>query len=116
MAMEQIYEGAIKDPTQQPKKLLRKAYDGTVIAMTYAEILLNRAIKDFGTQQLVSYPDTAYQLPVITCLSGEKVTKLGELVPILNRMRTQVRTELTFDNARLWGESTLYAAEIIEND
>jgi len=114
MSMEQIYEGAITDPTKQPKKLLRKAYDGTIIAMTYAEILLNRAIKDFGTEQLISYPDTAYHLPVIECLSGEKVTQLGELVPILNRMRTQVRTELTFENSRLWGESVLYAAEIIE--
>lgn len=114
MSMEEIYADAIKDPSIQPKKLLRKAYDGTIIAMSYAEILLNRAIKDFGTEQLVGYPDTAYHLPVITCLSGEKVTKLGELVPILNRMRNQVRTELNFDNARLWGESTLYAAEVIE--
>ncbi|KJR48033.1 CO dehydrogenase/acetyl-CoA synthase, acetyl-CoA synthase subunit [Desulfosporosinus sp. I2] len=114
MSMEQIYEGAIKDPSIQPKKLLRKALDGTIIAMTYAEILLNRALKDFGSEQVIGYPDTAYHLPVITCLSGEKVTKLGELVPILNRMRTQIRTELTFDNARLWGESVLYAAEIIE--
>ncbi|HWQ43931.1 MAG TPA: acetyl-CoA decarbonylase/synthase complex subunit alpha/beta [Desulfosporosinus sp.] len=114
MSMEDIYEGAIKDPTQQPKKLLRKAYDGTVIAMTYAEILLNRAMKDFGPEQLISYPDTAYHLPVIECLSGEKVTQLGELVPILNRLRTQVTTEMTFANARLWGEATLYAAEIIE--
>ncbi|HWQ41747.1 MAG TPA: acetyl-CoA decarbonylase/synthase complex subunit alpha/beta [Desulfosporosinus sp.] len=114
MSMEQIYEDAIKDPSQEPKKLLRKAYDGTVIAMTYAEILLNRAIKDYGTEQAISYPDTAYHLPVIECLSGEKVTQLGELVPILNRLRTQVTTEMTFANARLWGEAVLYAAEIIE--
>lgn len=110
MSVEQINEGAIKEP----KKLLRKAFDGTIIAMSYAEILLNRAIKDFGTEQIVGYPDTAYHLPVITCLSGEKVTKLGELVPILNRMRNQVCTELTVENSKLWGESVLYAAEIIE--
>ncbi|KLU58911.1 carbon monoxide dehydrogenase/acetyl-CoA synthase subunit alpha [Peptococcaceae bacterium CEB3] len=114
MSMEQIYEGAIKDPAKQGTKLLRRAYDGTVIAMTYAEILLNKAIKEYGAQQKVEYPDTAYHLPVITALSGEKVTTLGELVPILNRMRNQVRTERSFENARLWGESVLYAAEIIE--
>ncbi|HBW36556.1 acetyl-CoA decarbonylase/synthase complex subunit alpha/beta [Desulfosporosinus sp. BICA1-9] len=114
MSMEEIYADAIKDPNNQPKKLLRRVYDGTIIAMTYAEILLNRALKDFGSEQIVGYPDTAYHLPVITCLSGEKVTKLGELVPILNRMRSQIRTDLTFDNARLWGESVLYAAEVIE--
>ncbi|CAA7601842.1 acetyl-CoA C-acyltransferase/hydroxylamine reductase/CO-methylating acetyl-CoA synthase [Acididesulfobacillus acetoxydans] len=114
MSMEQIYEGAIKDPAKQGTKLLRRAYDGTVIAMTYAEILLNKAIKEYGAQQQIGYPDTAYHLPVITALSGEKVTTLGELVPILNRMRNQVRTERSFENARLWGESVLYAAEIIE--
>ena len=114
MSMEQIYEGAITDPSKQGTKLLRRAYDGTLIAMTYAEILLNRAIKMYGTEQEIGYPDTAYHLPVVTCLSGEKITKLGELVPILNRMRNQVRSERTFENARLWGESVLYAAEIIE--
>ncbi|MGE4272828.1 MAG: acetyl-CoA decarbonylase/synthase complex subunit alpha/beta [Desulfitobacterium sp.] len=114
MSMEQIYADAIKDPAKEPKKILRKAYDGTITAMSYAEILLNRAMKDYGPNQTVGYPDTAYHLPVITCLSGEKVTTLGELVPILNRMRNQVKPELTFANARLWGESVLYAAEIIE--
>lgn len=114
MSMEQIYEGAIKDPSKQGTKLLRRAYDGTVIALTYAEILLNKAIKEHGAKQTIGYPDTAYHLPVITSLSGEKVTTLGELVPILNRMRNQVRTERTFENARLWGESVLYAAEVIE--
>jgi acetyl-CoA synthase len=112
--MEEIYQDAIKDPSQEPKKLLKKAYDGTITALSYAEILLNRAIKDYGKEQTIGYPDTAYHLPVITCLSGEKVTTLNELVPILNRMRNQVTRELTFENARLWGESTLYAAEIIE--
>lgn len=110
MSVEQINEDAVKEP----KKLLRKAYDGTIIAMSYAEILLNRAIKDFGEGQIVGYPDTAYHLPVVMCLSGEKVTTLGELVPILNRARNQVRTELTVENSKLWGESTLYAAEVIE--
>jgi len=110
MSAEQINEEVI----MEPKKLLRKAYDGTIIAMSYAEILLNRAIKDFGTEQPVAYPDTAFYLPVVMCLSGEKITKLGELVPILNRLRNQVRTELTVENAKLWGESVLYAAEVIE--
>lgn len=114
MSFEQVYEGAIASPENEPKKLLRSALNGTIIAMTYAEILLNRAIKDFGPEQEIGYPDTAYHLPVITCLSGERVTTLGQLVPILNKMRNQVQGDLSFKNARLWGESVLYAAEIIE--
>ncbi len=94
--------------------LFQKAYNGAIIATSYAEILLNKAIREFGPDAEIRYPDTAYYLPVITALSGEKVTKLGELPPILNRMRAQIREALTFENARLCGEATLYAAEIIE--
>lgn len=110
---EQIYEGAIKDGVG-PKKLFKQCYDGTIVALSYAEILLNKAIKKYGEKQPVGYPDTAYYLPAIRALSGEEVTVLGDLVPILNRMRDQVKEELTFANALLCGESTIYAAEIIE--
>lgn len=108
---EQLYGVENND---KAKSLFRKAYDGAVIATSYAEILLTQALKRFGPDADVAYPDTAYFLPVFTALSGEKVTKLGELLPILNRMRDQVRESLTFENARLAGEATLYAAEIIE--
>jgi len=113
MSFDQIYEGAVQ-AGQEPRPLFKRAYSGTIVAMSYAEILLSQAIKEFGAKAKVEYPDTAYYLPVIRCLSGEAVTTLGELVPILNRMRNQVKEELTFENARLWGESVLYAAEIIE--
>ncbi len=112
-SFEEIYEGAI-DEANPPKALFQKVYDGAIIATSYAEILLSQAIRRYGKEQPVGYPDTGYYLPVIMCLSGEKVTKLGELVPILNRMRSQIKEELNFYNARLCGESTAYAAEIIE--
>ena len=112
-SFEEIYEGAV-DEENPPVKLFEKAYDGAVIATSYAEILLNQALRRYGPDHPVAYPDTGYYLPVIRALSGEAVTKLGELPPILNRMRNQVREELTFYNARLCGEATAYAAEIIE--
>ncbi|MBC7344044.1 MAG: CO dehydrogenase/CO-methylating acetyl-CoA synthase complex subunit beta, partial [Clostridia bacterium] len=111
---DKIYEGAIQEG-KEPKRLFRQAIDGAIIALSYAEILLNQAIRLYGPDQSIGYPDTAYFLPVIRALSGEEVTKLSDLPPILNRMRAQVKEdELTFENARLAGESTLYAAEIIE--
>ena len=110
---EQIYEGAIKDG-KEPKKLFKQCYDGTIVALSYAEILLTKAIKKYGANQAVGYPDTAYFLPCIRVLSGEEVKVLGDLPPILNRMRDQVKEVLTFENALLCGESTIYAAEIIE--
>ncbi|MGI9953294.1 acetyl-CoA decarbonylase/synthase complex subunit alpha/beta [Moorellaceae bacterium AZ2] len=110
---DKIYEGALPDD-KIPTKLFREVYHGAITAVSYAEILLNKAIRDYGPDHPVGYPDTAYYLPVIRCFSGEKVTKLGDLPPILNRKRAQIRSELTFENARLAGEATWYAAEIIE--
>ncbi|MDA8443445.1 MAG: acetyl-CoA decarbonylase/synthase complex subunit alpha/beta [Peptococcaceae bacterium] len=113
MALDKIYEGAVKEG-EEPIKLFKRAYDGTVIALSYAEILLTQALKEFGPNAAISYPDTAYYLPVMRCLSGEAVTKLGELVPIMSRMREQVKSGLNMENAMLWGEAVLYAAETIE--
>jgi acetyl-CoA synthase len=114
-AFDEIYEGAITDEASAPKGLFQRAYDGAIIATSYAEILLNQAIREHGHDCPVGYPDTAFYLPVISSLSGIKVTKLGQLPPILNKMRGQIKEELTFENARLCGESTAYAAEIIES-
>lgn len=96
-------------------ELFKGAYEGAVTATSYAEILLHQAIKKYGAQTPVKYPDTAYRLPVITALSGKEVNTIGDLPDILNRIRTtNIREELTFENAKLNGEATLYAAEIIE--
>ncbi|MFA7467903.1 MAG: CO dehydrogenase/CO-methylating acetyl-CoA synthase complex subunit beta, partial [Desulfotomaculaceae bacterium] len=76
---DQIFEGAI-EPGSEPKKLFKEAYEGTITALSYAEILLNQAIRKYGKSQPVSYPDTAYYLPVIRCLSGEEVKTLGQMV------------------------------------
>jgi len=112
-SFDEIFDGAV-DESNPPIKLFEKAYDGAVIATSYAEILLNQAIRRFGADKKVGYPDTGYYLPVIRALSGEAVEKLGDLPPILNRMRNQIHEELNFDNARLCGEAAAYSAEIIE--
>jgi acetyl-CoA synthase len=110
---DQIYAGAVQEG-KEPKKLFKNVYNGSITAVSYAEILLNQAIRKYGADTKVEYPDTAYYLPIIRSLSGEEVTKLGQLPPILNRMRAQIKEGLNFANARLAGEATLYAAEIIE--
>lgn len=96
-------------------ELFKGAYEGAVTATSYAEILLAKAIKEHGADCPVKYPDTAYRLPVITALSGEEVNTIGDLAPILNRVRTtNIKEALNFENAKLNGEATLYAAEVIE--
>ncbi len=112
-SFDEIFDGAV-DESNPPLKLFKKAYDGAVIATSYAEILLNQAIRRYGPDQKVNYPDTGYYLPVIRALSGEAVEKLGDLPPILNEKRKQIYEELNFNNARLCGEAAAYAAEIID--
>ncbi|HVI42216.1 MAG TPA: hypothetical protein VM577_16305, partial [Anaerovoracaceae bacterium] len=98
------------------KHLFTQAYEGAVVATSYAEILLTQAIREHGEDTPVSYPDTAYKLPVITALSGEDVSTLKDLVPILNRIRmTKIKEDFTLDGAKANGEAVLYAAEIIES-
>ncbi|MEW5897909.1 MAG: acetyl-CoA decarbonylase/synthase complex subunit alpha/beta [Bacillota bacterium] len=110
---DKIFEGAVT-PGKEPKKLFKKAYEGAITAVSYAEILLNQAIRRYGKDHPVGYPDTAYFLPVIRCLSGEEIRTLGDCVAPLNRQRAAMREEKTFANARQWGEATWYAADIIE--
>ena len=95
--------------------LYKQAFDGAVIAASYAEILLNQAIKEYGEDTPVCYPDTAYKLPVITALSGEEVKTLKDLPPILNRLRVaNIKEDLSIEGAKANGEAVLYTAEIIE--
>ena len=107
------YEGAI-EPGQDPIKLYRRVYKGAITAVSYAEILLTQAVRKYGKAKEVSYPNTAYFLPVIRCMSGEEVRTLRDLPPILNKMRHQITEDLTHEQYILNGEATWYAAEIIE--
>jgi acetyl-CoA synthase len=98
------------------KALFKDAYEGTVVALGYAKILLAQAIQKHGADCPIAYPDTAYKLPVMLSLTGEEVTKLGDLPDILSRAENKfLSDELTFEAAKLNGEATLYAAEVIES-
>ena len=104
-----------KEEVKMSVHLYKQAFDGAVIATSYAEILLNQAIKEYGEDTPVAYPDTAYKLPVITALSGEDIKTLKDLVPVLNRIRTtKIKEDLTLEGAKDSGEAAFYAAEIIE--
>lgn len=110
---EDIYAGTI-EPGKEPKKLFRQAYEGTIVALSYAEILLSKAIKMYGADHKVAYADTGYFIPAIRALGGNDIAKLGDMVPLLNEKRDQVHPEISLENAMLWGEAVIYAAEIIE--
>ncbi|WP_425059002.1 Carbon monoxide dehydrogenase/acetyl-CoA synthase subunit alpha [Sporomusa carbonis] len=97
------------------KQICELAYQGASTAVGVAEKLLTEAIEKHGAEAPVKYPDTAYKLPIVTALSGEEILTLGDLVPVLNRIKTNnLKLEPVLENALLAGEATLYAGEIIE--
>jgi acetyl-CoA synthase len=110
---DQIYDRAVQ-VGRLPEKLFQEARQGAVAALDLAEEVLEQAISEYGIDRPVDFPDTAYFLPVIHSLSGDEIKSLGDCMPLLNRERLLMRSEMTFANARRWGEATWYAAEIIE--
>ncbi|UCF08155.1 MAG: hypothetical protein JSW28_00210, partial [Thermoplasmata archaeon] len=116
---ECVYWDGTTPQDERPKitqqQLFKKAIDGAIIATGYADYLLNRAIRKYGRDQEIEYPDTGYFLPCITAWTGRKVKTLGELPIILGDARRKIIEGVyTFENAVASGEATMIAAEIVE--
>jgi len=103
-----------KTPVLSQEALYKKAIEGAIIATGYADHLLSKAIREYGSNKEIGYPNTGYYLPCITAWTGEQVTKLGQLPRLLGEVRGKIREEYTFDNAVASGEATMVAAEIVE--
>jgi acetyl-CoA synthase len=85
-----------------------------------ASILLDKAIREKGQNQKISFPETAFYLPMANALLGAKVEALKDAVPILEHAKSllpQVPSEKVWlpylGNALNAGMSTLFCEEII---
>ena len=98
-----------------------RAIRGANALVTEAEFMLNKALKEKGPDTPVSFPNTAYYIPVIGGMTGTQVEKLGQLEQVLNHARGLLHPSPsdskwtpylgeTLDS----GMATLLAAEIIE--
>ncbi len=98
-----------------------RAIRGANLIVREAEDLLNKGLREHGPDTPVAFPNTAYYLPVILGMTGREVTKLGELVPVLEQAKALLHPVPT---TQCWtpylgetldsGMATLLAAEIIE--
>jgi acetyl-CoA synthase len=91
-------------------------------ALVYeAELMLNKALKEKGTETPVAFPNTAYYLPMALGMTGLQVEKLGQLKEVLQHARALLHPMPagshwtpylgeTLDS----GMATLLAAETIE--
>ncbi len=98
-----------------------RAIRGANAIVTEAEALLKKAIAEKGTEAPVAFPNTAYYLPVIYGMLGTQVTRLGDLIPVLEHAKNLLHP---VPDDSLWtpylgetldsGMATLLATEAIE--
>ena len=105
---------SVRAPAVSQLQLFSMAITGAISATGYADVLLNRAIRKFGQEHPVGYPNTGYELPSFYGWSDKEVKTLGDLPELLGEVRSKLRHEPTYDNALIAGEATMWAAEIVE--
>ncbi len=98
-----------------------RAIRGANALVSEAEAMLNQALAEKGPDTSVSFPNTAYYLPVIFGMTGKEIDTLGQLPEILVHARKLLHP---VPSERQWtpylgetldsGMATLIAAEIIE--
>ena len=86
-----------------------------------AEAKFEEALKKYGPEQEVSFPNTAYFLPIIYSMLGAKVTNLGDMKEIFQECRKLLPAEV---GEHLWlpylapaldaGMATFFAEEMFE--
>ena len=94
--------------------LFKMAIEGSIIATGYADVLLNRALRKYGPDQKIEFPETGYQLPSLFAWLGRDCTRLGDLPVLLGEARSRIVEQLTLESAVASGEATMIAAEIVE--
>ncbi len=98
-----------------------RAIRGANALVTEAEVMLEKALAEKGPDTPVSFPNTAYFLPVILGMTGVAVETLGQLVPVIKQARQLLHP---LPSRSRWtpylgetldsGMATLLAAETIE--
>lgn len=98
-----------------------RAIRGANALVTEAELMLAKALKEKGPDTPVSFPNTAYYLPVIYGMTGIAVETLGQLSPVLEHARRLLHPLPSREHWTPYlgetldcGMATLLAAEAIE--
>ncbi len=98
-----------------------RAIRGANALVTEAEIMLDQALKEKGPDTPVSFPNTAYYIPVIGGMTGATVEKLGQLKAVLEHARGLLHPSPSLNKWTPYlgetldsGMATLIAAETIE--
>ncbi len=98
-----------------------RAIRGANALVTEAELMLHKALTEKGPETPVTFPNTAYYLPLINGMTGVQIEKLGQLTDVINHARellhpvpSQNRWTPYLGETLDSGMATLIAAETIE--
>lgn len=97
-----------------PESITIDIIRGAVTAVQLASELVRESIEKLGRDMPVSFPNTAYYLPIIYGFTGQKVEKLGDLDSIIDYARSLLLSEPGKEAVKDAGVATLIAAEAIE--
>jgi acetyl-CoA synthase len=98
-----------------------RAIRGANALVAEAEIMLDKALEEKGTDTAVSFPNTAYYLPTILGMTGKAIEKIGDLRPVMDQARQMLHPLPASSHWTPYlgetldaGMATLLAAETIE--
>lgn len=94
--------------------LLDLIYGGSNAVAGLTQGAVEAAIKEFGTDKKVAFPDTAYFLPTIYAATGVKVQKLGDLPACVDVLKSLITNQEDLGAALNAGLATAVGAEILE--
>jgi acetyl-CoA synthase len=94
--------------------LFDRVFGGNDAVYGLTEAAIDGAIAQYGADQAVSFPNTAYSLPCYYAVTGVKVTNLKELKEALGVVKTLMTREKRLNDAFMSGVATALCAEFIE--
>ncbi len=94
--------------------LFERVFNGNDAVYGLTEQAIDAAIAQYGEENPVSFPNTAYSLPCYYAVTGTKVTSLKELKEALGVVKTLMTRENKLNDAFMSGVATALCAEFIE--
>jgi acetyl-CoA synthase len=94
--------------------LYQTVFAGSQQALDTAAEYLEKAIAIKGEDQKIAFPDTAYSLPMIYAITGNRIGTLGELRDALDLAKSLLVREEKLRQVEDAGIGSAVSAEIIE--
>ncbi len=89
-------------------------FTGSEQALEACKSVLEQTIKEYGENEKVSFPNTAYSLPTIYAATGQKINTLADLKGAIGVIESLIVKEQNLERALNAGLATAVAAEVIE--